>query len=63
MGPALQPALSLNREEIAILAELLESEHARLLLEIHHTDHRSFREQLRQRLNAIEALLTRIQMY
>jgi len=38
------------------LAELLESERARLVIEIRHTDHRSYRDQLRGRLAIVERL-------
>jgi hypothetical protein len=51
--------LNLSTEEFAIVAELLESERAKLLIEIRHTDHRSFREKLRQRLAIVESLLER----
>jgi len=44
-------------EELTVLNELLESERSRLLVEIRHTDHRAFREELRQRLQIVEHLL------
>ena len=44
-------------EELSILNELLESERLRLLVEIRHTDHRVFRDQLRRRLELVEHLL------
>jgi hypothetical protein len=47
--------LNLNSEELAILAELLESERARLLVEIRHDHHRSSRDELRHRLTVVEA--------
>jgi hypothetical protein len=46
-------------EEAEILAELLESERSRLLVEIRHTDHRNYRDQLRHRLDVMEHLLER----
>jgi hypothetical protein len=52
--------LSLSEEEFRILAELLESERAKLLVEIRHTDHRDFREMLRRRLQVVEALAERV---
>jgi len=55
---ALEP-LKMNREELAVLAELLESERVRLLIEIRHSHHRSFREELRHRLDVVEELLER----
>jgi hypothetical protein len=55
------PAVSLNLsgEELTVLIQLLEAEDARLLVEIRHTDHRSFREELRHRLAAVEDLIGR----
>jgi hypothetical protein len=56
---ATTPAISLNLagEELAVLNELLETEQARLLVEIRHTDHRSFRDDLRRRLEIVEHLI------
>lgn len=53
------PAVSLNLagEELTVLRQLLEAEQARLLVEIRHTDHRSFREELRRRLEILEHLI------
>ena len=51
--------LKLAGEEVRILDELLESERSRLLVEIRHTDHRSYRDQLRHRLEVVEHLLAR----
>jgi hypothetical protein len=51
--------LAVSSEEFAILAELLETERAKLLIEIRHTDHRTFRTQLRDRLAIIERLADR----
>jgi hypothetical protein len=50
----------LNEEEFRILTELLESEREKLLVEIRHTDHREFRDQLRGRLEVVEALAGRL---
>ena len=55
---SLEP-LNLSGEEMAILAELLESERAKLLVEIRHTDHRLFRDELRHRLTLVESLVLR----
>jgi hypothetical protein len=49
--------LKLGGEELEILDELLESERSRLLVEIRHTDHRRYRDQLRHRLDVVEHLL------
>jgi hypothetical protein len=53
------PAVSFNLsgEELTVLTQLLEADQARLLVEIRHTDHRSFREELRRRLSAVEHLI------
>jgi hypothetical protein len=42
MNATTHEPLNLNGEEFAILTELLESEHAKLLVEIRHTHHRAF---------------------
>lgn len=54
-----QGSLNLSGEEISILTELLESERAKLLVEIRHTVHRAFRDELRQRLSHVESLAER----
>jgi len=46
----------LNSDELALLAELLQSERTRLLIEIRHTSHRTFRDELRHRLTVVEGL-------
>ena len=53
------PAVSVNLtgEELTVLRQLLESEQARMLVEIRHTDHRTFRDELRRKLTIIEHLL------
>jgi hypothetical protein len=47
-------------EELTVLRELLESEQARLLVEIRHTDHRTYRTELRHRLQLVEHLLDEV---
>lgn len=53
------PAVSFNLagEDLTVLSQVLEAEQARLLVEIRHTDHRSFRDELRRRLGVIERLI------
>ena len=51
--------LHLTSEEFAIPAELLEAAHTRLLIEIRHTHHRTYRDELRRRLTLVEGLLER----
>ena len=51
--------LNLTSEESAILAELLESARVKLLIEIRHTHHRAFRDELRHRLTLVESLVER----
>jgi len=48
--------LNLPGEELAVLAELLESGRARLLIDTHH---RAFRDELRHRLSLVESLIER----
>lgn len=59
MAPETHELLNLSGEELAILSELLESARTRLLVEIHHTDRRAFREELRHRLAVVERLAER----
>ncbi|HTT63672.1 MAG TPA: hypothetical protein VMG35_17590 [Bryobacteraceae bacterium] len=56
MNDTAHAPLDVSSEELEILAELLESERAKLLIEIRHTDHRSYRAQLRERLEIVERL-------
>ncbi|PWT98106.1 MAG: hypothetical protein C5B51_29975 [Terriglobia bacterium] len=50
-------SFQLAGEELNVLNGLLESERSRLLVEIRHTDHRSYRDKLRHRLEIVESLL------
>ena len=59
MNATIYEPLNLNSEELAILADLLESERTKLLIEIRHTDHRAFRDELRHRLTLVEDLVER----
>ncbi|HTQ55071.1 MAG TPA: hypothetical protein VMI94_11460 [Bryobacteraceae bacterium] len=61
MSEATHTPLDLNSEETEILAELLESERAKLLIEIRHTDHRSYRSELRERLEIVERIQEHLQ--
>jgi len=58
MTPA-PASLALTGRDIAILGELLESERNRLLIQIRHTDHRTYRDVLCDRLKIIEELAQR----
>jgi hypothetical protein len=60
MDTVMHESLSLNDEELDILTELLVAERDKLLVEVRHTDHRSFREELRHRREIIERLLERV---
>ena len=53
------PAITLNLagEERIVLGQVLEAEQARLLVEIRHTDHRAYRDELRRKLEIVERLL------
>jgi len=59
MNSTAHETLTLSDEELAVLAELLESACARLLVGIRHADHRAFRDELRKRLTVVEALAER----
>jgi hypothetical protein len=52
--------LTLSDSEWDLITELLESGHKQLLVEIRHTDAAAYKETLRLRLTAIEALLERL---
>jgi hypothetical protein len=56
---ATMPAVTFNLagEELTVLNELLAAEQARLLVEIRHTDHRTYRDELRRRLEIVEHLI------
>ena len=55
---ALEP-LNVEGEQLALLLELLESAHARMLVGIRHTYHRTFRDELRRRVEVVEQLIQR----
>ena len=57
MNETTHEPLHLTSEELAILSELLETAHTNLLVEIRHTDHRSYRDELRRRLESVERLI------
>jgi len=59
MNVTTHETLTVSDEELAVLAELLESARARLLVGIRHADHRAFRDELRKRLTVVEALAER----
>jgi len=61
MNATTHEPLQLSGEEFAVLAELLESERTKLLVEIRHTDHRAFRNELRRRLALVESMVERCQ--
>lgn len=60
MSPTMHGSLDLTSEEFAILSELLESARIKLLVEIRHTHHRAYRDELRHRLDLIEGLGARL---
>lgn len=59
MESTIHAPLNLDSDHLAILSELVESARVRLLVEIRHTHHRAFRDELRNRLNLIEDLAQR----
>jgi hypothetical protein len=50
-------SFALTGEELTGSGELLVAEQSRLLVEIRHTDHRTFRDELRRRLAIVEHLV------
>lgn len=52
--------LDLSSDERSFLLELLEAKHSALLHEIHHTDTEDFKEMLREQVDLVEELKTRI---
>ena len=58
------PAITLNLagEERTVLQQVLEAEQARLLVEIRHTDHRTYRDEVRRKLAIVERLLGECQV-
>jgi di/tripeptidase len=50
-------SFALTGEELTVSGELLVAEQSRLLVEIRHTDHRTFRDELRRRLAIVEHLV------
>jgi hypothetical protein len=52
--------LHLTAEERELLISILERRHRELQKEIPHTDHRDFKQTLRQNENTIESLLNRL---
>jgi hypothetical protein len=59
MGPALSDRLKLSEEEQSILSALLDSERTKLMVEIRHTAHRTYRDELRRKLDMVEHLIGR----
>jgi hypothetical protein len=59
MNPTTQP-LNFSSEELTLLAELLDTEQARLLVGIRHTFHREYRDELHRRLDMVELLSKRM---
>jgi len=59
MTPTALEPLNVEGEQLALLLEILESAHARMLVGIRHTAHRVFRDELRHRLQLVEQLIQR----
>jgi hypothetical protein len=56
MDATLHAPLNLDSEHLTVLRELVEAAHDRLLVEIRHTHHRAYRDELRHRLTLVEDL-------
>ena len=59
MNTTLHAPLNLDSEHLAVLHEVVESARTRLLVEIRHTHHRAYRDELRHRLTLVEDLAQR----
>jgi hypothetical protein len=59
MNATTHEPLSLNDEERVLLGELLDEARTKLLVEIRRTDHRAYRDALRERLTLLENLRER----
>lgn len=59
MNPTTLELFNVEGEQLALLLEVLESAHARLLVGIRHTSHRTFRDELMHRATVIEQLIAR----
>ncbi len=53
--------IELNHEEMEILAHLLQERCRELRFEIANTDHRQYKQTLRQRLETLESVLARVE--
>ncbi len=61
MEPTTHEPLTLqSEEELTVLAEMLDSEQARLLVGIRHAFHREYRGELKRKLDIVESLIKRI---
>jgi len=56
-----QNTFEFSDEERQLILQLLDKERRELPSEIHHTDNRGVREQLKHRLQSVERLLERLQ--
>jgi len=54
------PLTFASEEERTLLAELLDTEQARLLVGSRHSFHREYRKELRRRLELVEGLIKRM---
>ena len=48
--------LDLSSPEVELISELLKNAQKKLLVEIRHTDHRGFRDSLKERLVLVESI-------
>lgn len=53
--------LVLSEPQVSLLVELLEGEQKELLVEIRHTDTKTFRAGLKERLSEVESLIREMQ--
>ena len=56
-------SLPLTDDEKDLVQEILEERHRTLLLEIAHTDHHHFKTVLRKKADALESILSRLEVH
>jgi ABC-type ATPase involved in cell division len=60
METALRESLGLTEDQYKLLLEILEREQVKLPVEIRHTVNRSYRDELKRRLQIVDQLVERL---
>lgn len=53
--------LDMTEQERVLLMELLKAQHTAMLHELHHTDAREYRDYLRQKIELLEGLKSKVE--